>query len=215
VTFKYRRHIYYAFPSLGIRHSSGLRDPDALDDDLQLLGSALRGGGAGGQKTKNMNKAEVELLSGLRNLLTAFGEKSKRSGRAGGPADVNDNAQRPSKHKRRQLKRASETGGLLGALQKLVARTSNGGDSAALIDRLVKLVAAAEAGKLHPGANNSRTTRTAGGGKGQRPNTSTAAKLAPPPARNLAKPRVREKASTLSLTSNLLHSIRIIGMALS
>ena len=74
-------------------------------------------------------------------------------------------------------------------LQKLVARTSNGGDSAALIDRLVKLVAAAEAGKLHPGANNSRTTRTAGGGKGQRPNTSTAAKLAPPPG---PKPRKTE-----------------------
>ena len=56
-----------------------------------------------------------------------------------------------SKHKRRQMKRAQATGGLLGGLQKLVARHKPEDN---LFDKLTKLLKLASKDKFHPASGS-------------------------------------------------------------
>ena len=61
---------------------------------------------------------------------------------------LDDRTSRPSRDKRRQLKRSQAEGGIIGALQKTIIRYKEGQD---VVAKLTAIVEKARSGKLHPG----------------------------------------------------------------
>ena len=126
----------------------GVQQPTEPSSCLVKLGSSLRGGGGDTQQARARKRNENQLLSGLRELLSNFD-----AGPASPPAVVSspsNPSSRPSKSKRKATQRASASGGLLGALQKLISR-ADGKDNRTIVSQLLRIVATAEEGKLHPG----------------------------------------------------------------
>ena len=129
----------------------------------QGLGSQLRGGG--GKDTRSKKQQEKLLLEGLQSLLRQFaGGRSRASeGNQASAAAAVGTAQ-SSKAKRRKEKRASRNVGFLGALQTMIARIDAPGNQRSLLDKLVRIVDAAQKGKLQ--SSNGGDNGTGAKGRG-------------------------------------------------
>ena len=141
-----------------------------VSEPKRLWGSHLRGGGeaGGGWGARQRKAQEADLARALSALVAKFSSQgvvndqppndlSLKKGTTsyhsiGDNRNVNNSgsSKQLSKHKRRQMKRGQATGGLLGGLQKLVARHKPDDN---LFEKLTKLLKLASEDKLHPGAS--------------------------------------------------------------
>ena len=148
---------------------------DLRCDSLRLRKwrSLLRGGGNdtadGGKGARARKQKEQKLLDALAQFLSNFvneGEepntKDAQQSQSSDGTKYFDLAQegrtsRPSRAKRRQLKRSQAEGGIIGALQKTIIRYKEGQD---IIAKLAAIVEKARIGKLHPGRTQEQEQKT-------------------------------------------------------
>lgn len=128
--------------------------PVGADDANALFGSLLRGGGepaGGGRGARHRKNNEDALRQALLDVLKAFDNGGGRTS-AKPPPTPRPKAEQSSRAKRRKAKRAENTGGLVGALHKVLERHQDGRD---LVGSIKRILEADASGKLHPGQGTS------------------------------------------------------------